>query len=286
MATLDFYNQNAHRHYPLQLGSTQMFTGVRLPYSILLDAGFILGFDMGNTNNVKLVSINKSGSDLIFRFEAIGYSSSPFLFQVNKDSVNGKRTDITIANGGMGYLVTGLLGDFYTALGNTNTAQGIYYVEPALIQCLKDTYVQSFTIVSGQRSIYVPPDGCSSTDAGDEYYITGSGIVGDVKFKEGYNAQIRILDSTTIEIGARVGYGSGKPCVELEADDGVLVEDVQFDGPECAQLLYSINGIKPVNGNVDIVSRMSGPVITTEVENNKVILDFTKVTDMSLCDLE
>lgn len=299
MAERDFYNINDFIAYPLVEGDDVSFVSSgALPRRGLVDAGFMLGLDsefLTDQHDVNLVSVEVTVSEIKFEFrsDAPGLSGYHWLFRFPIGTVAGcvDYVDVTAISDespsrsrGYGYLNVGDLTEV-VALG-----VGVYQllvpprVEPALLQSLIGSFVNDINLADDFR---LCPTACcesssssSSSSSGgvSDAFLDAVMMVGAIKFKEGYNAQIQVdTVANAIVIGAGVGLGAGQPCHDLTIDEHGILEDACGT---CDSFIRSINGILTVTGGISLAG---GPGVTVVAGTHKltVRMDVTQLCLLS-----
>jgi hypothetical protein len=159
-------------------------------------------------------------------------------------------------------------------------------VEPSLIQNLSGSYVRSIGVANAERTRSAAPTDCREycwPFPIHEHYVRCSCIVGDIRFKEGYNTCISQSTLTnTITINACVGGGEGEPCAEVNItdDEAPPTGKTTLDGAlRCDEAIHSINGI--TRRFFDILGG-PGVLVTSIPEENTIIVDVNLQT-LAVC---
>lgn len=298
MAEIGWLNVNDQISFPLVEGDSRLLLpgSAQLPKEGLSDAGFMLGQDSDfvvGTDTVTLFSVRVTIADIRFDFRSsaagmAGYRWR-FVFDLNAPfGCTASTVAIPIGGGpaapdrGWGFLVCGHLESI------RNLGIGLYAlrtpprVEPALIQSLVNTFVRSLNIGNTARNC---PDACcgSSSIPSVEAHLYQAGIVGDVRFKEGKNAQISVSESDNrIEIRASRGAGDGEPCDDLlvvgPGPAGLIKDDGSICG-NCGEYVRSFNGVATPDGRLQLAGA-AGTNIVSDPANHKLIV---KVAANRLC---
>ena len=298
MAELEFFSGNRYIAYPFQYRDVvSLSPSGSLSTEWIVDAGFTLGIDSNfviGTDSVFLYSILISDTDVSFEFLSLasgtfGYHwlftmplATPFGTSVYAEATNIATGDPAYGVG-TGFIVTGKLGK----IGTTTLGPGLYtllapywLLEPALLQYLGTTFVQGITVANTGR--FCPP-GCtagSSSSSGEsgtaDAYVYTSPLIGDVKFKEGNNAQIQVLQSNnTIQIGAVLGGGLGPACDDVIVNaDGEGGFQRGNDCVNCDNLIKMLGGFLSVNG---IMNLQGGPgvAVVNYPDNHRIVVTFS-----------
>lgn len=150
-----------------------------------------------------------------------------------------------------GFLITGrfeALADMLADGDELVFAIGLWAIEPARVQNLNKSFVQSLNIANRDRSRHTPPEGCDSASSAYPVvtYLGRRCLQGDISFKEGYNCLIR-QDNTnnTLTFNGQVGAGAGEPCEEVPLYPGESPPaDSRYlgGGPACDEIIRTING--------------------------------------------
>lgn len=288
MAERDFYNINDFIAYPLVYGDDFSFVSSgQLPRQGLVDAGFMFGLKSGflaDQHDVNLFSVEVTVSDvkLDFRSNAPGLAGYRWLFvfplgigqgcvdYVDAATIAG---DVPDRQRGYAYLNVGDISDI-VALG-----VGLYLlndpprVEPALLQSLISSFVSDINLADDFR--LCPVQCCNSSSSSSssssggvsDAFLVATMLVGSVKFKEGYNAQISVDPvANAIVIGAGVGAGAGQPCHDLTIDEHGLLMDACGT---CDGFVRSINGITSKTGGLSLAG---GPGVTVIIGAHKLTI--------------
>lgn len=159
-------------------------------------------------------------------------------------------------------------------------------VEPSLIQNLASSYVRTINVANAERTRSE-----SATECKDycwpfpllSHYVNCDCVIGNIRFKEGYNACITQDDiNNTITIGACLGGGQGEPCTEVKifADEAAAEGRTTLDGSlKCDEVVRTINGI-----GQRFFEILGGPgvLVTSVPEEHKIIVDVNLQT-LALC---
>jgi hypothetical protein len=149
-----------------------------------------------------------------------------------------------------GFLVTGRYADLLDMILDGHTMYflpGLWQVEPARVQNLANTYVQSFNIATGNRQQATPTDDCNPPIIDLAFmHTTARCLQGQIEFTEGFNCTIEQDDqNNSLTIGAAVGAGAGRQCEDFPLYPGEpkpTGSPFYTGGPSCRQILKSING--------------------------------------------
>jgi len=296
MPELAFLNQNERIAYPLIQGDSQaLLPSGDLPKECLVDAGFMLGLDSQFDpllHNVTLRSIEVTATEVMLRFvsDATGLTGYSWIFSFSPAAPFGCSvySDMTPDVGGpaspdkgWGYATVGHL-DRIAARGI-----GLYTlitpprVEPALLQSLVKTFARSVAVGNTKR---LCPDECcgsSSSLPSADGYIFASGLIGDLRFREGFNMRLSVnLPRNLIEFRAVAGGGSGKTCEDVIVDgpgpEGFKKDDGSLCGT-CAKFVRSVNGLSSPSGHLQLIGAAATTVIpdknnhlvTVKMESNR-----------------
>jgi len=271
MAYADLYNCNENRKYPFApTVDNKLIFGVdyNLNDEVILDAGFTIGANTEfapDTHNVALTQIDWTPTKLTFTFSVLP-GTAEFVFTRKKTDVKGA-TEYVEADGdpanGIGYLVTG---DLYGIILELDTLYGTTGSIPAnLVVNVPKVELSTIINVGGQRveSVNVANleryqvDACCDTASNYDDFVgheVASGLVGDVKFHAGYNADIAVDPSSNVmTLNADQGAGDGEPCEEvLRWPDETAPEgsSILSGGPSCGDLIFRVNGVIPTDNGV------------------------------------
>ncbi len=284
MAERDFYTVSQQISYPLLSDDSKALTpsGV-LPDAALLDAGFLLGLDSGfvpGQHEVYLYSVEVSGTTITFDFrsDAPGLLLYRWLFQAETGGVSGCPiyTDaVLIAGGpdspdrGTGFLAVGDLTELAALGDGLWLTGGTPRVEPALLQSMIDSFARSVNLANDARRC--PPQcGSSASSESAETFLQAGDLVGDLKFREGYNSRI-VLNRTdnSIQLGANRGSGAGETCEDVIIDEGGFQPGAPCS--ECDGYINSINGKTAQSGQLRLVAG-PGMVVVPDPDNHKIVI--------------
>jgi hypothetical protein len=223
---------------------------------------------------------------LYFRSDSPGLAGYQFRFDFAADAPFGSviRTTASLINPpytedgtlGEGAVVLGDLADL-RALGGWRTVSGILRVEPALIQSMYGLFAGSISLANQRRPC---PPRCGETPVApaDSRCAYVQGLIGALKFREGYNMKIGVLeDSRTIQLNAGIGFGAGQPCSDRIIDTPGSSSssggpDCSFEEGRCTEcdgMIVSVNGIASQDGSFMILGGQGVKVID-DVDNHKI----------------
>lgn len=293
MAERDFYNVNDFTSYPL-VHSDDFSIGVsaELPRRGLVDAGFTLGLDSefdAQQHNVKLYAVFVSPYKLLFDFrsDAPGLIGYRWLFNVPVGTAFGvsffvEITDVLTGDPapdrGVGFLAVGDLEELLALSAGWHNLVDPPRVEPALLHSMVNTYARSVNLANDRRKCAAECESSSSSSSSesasaDDAFVAALGMVGDIQFREGFNASVTMFpDVNTIEIGAAPGIGDGEPCYNLLVDEKGLRQDID-ECVKCGDLIRSINGISSPTGRLTL-SGGAGATVLPDPANHKIVVKF------------
>jgi hypothetical protein len=325
MGKIGFYNDNANRAYPFVKGTVNMRppgappTIVDTPHSLVVDAGFIMGLDSGfdaGLHDVYLHELRREGSTFFFEFrsDAPGLFNKPLIFTrdvgdpeymldfVDNDDEPMSSCSFSPDGSGArdceptalwsGFLVTGDIAELEALLPAPDTisraadTDGI--IEPALIQNLADSYVDSLNIANNDRTRVDASEGCNAVTWPHPINIIFCRdlcVRGETRLKPGFNAVIEHNEfDNALEIGATSGAGEGPVCDEVPLFTGesppVGATNTLFEGgEECNEVVRSING---VGGKFLDLLATTGVSIVPDPENHKIVVDID-MAGLALC---
>jgi len=285
-----------------------------LPHSVIVDFGAIMEIDANYTEEaghyVYLHSISRTGSSFSFQFRtnAPDASNHQIVFLRNSDDefVIEWEDASTITPEELpalacpieakwkGFLVTGDLSPLTSLIADGETLhyfEGLWQVEPARVQSLMDSYLRAVTLANLPRVTATLPGFCSASSdssessAGEDVAVlNASCLVGDIKWKEGYNCVIRQdVTNNAIVIGAGVGVGDGEPCEEVplnEAEAPPTGSRYLSGGPGCGDIIKAINGVPGPN-----VSIIAGPGfrVFADPDNAATLVINRGLDDFAIC---
>jgi hypothetical protein len=294
MPELDFLDLNDFIAYPLVTDDPRTFVGSgSLPRRGISDAGFLLGLDSGfdvAADDVHLYSVEVTATEVIFDFrcsalEMLGYRWL-FAFQSTAElGCTAYTMPETIAGAipdperGTGYLTIGNLEELLALGVGVYILAGTLRVEPARLQSLIDTYARS--VIPANTARLCPPQCCASSSSGssdsssssssglvDTAYVYGGALLGDVKFKEGFNSRITVKPANNlIEFDAQVGAGAGPACEDVIIDEnGFHQGETCLD---CDAFVRSLNGQVSEDGRLKLTG-LRGVKVVPDPVNHKL----------------
>jgi hypothetical protein len=305
-----FYNDNEYRAYPFifkPLGPDE----TTIPNSAIVDCGVIMGLDSefdGEQHSVWLKAVRRVNNVFEFEFDtdAPGTASKPLIFRRDVNAEEWLTEDAeadpyvkdvnscAVEPVWSGFLVTGPLTELRAALptnGSLSLGQN-YILEPARIQSLVKTYLRAISL--GNLSRPIAQSLCDQPATGSRYVVINKRCVtGDIRFKEGYNAQIRQRQLAR-EIAIAAGRNLG---MQFDADICETHGEIPFypnepkpvlfpatattpevrskflsGGPACDELVNAINGVP--GPDVNIIGG-TGVEITADPETNTIFIDLS-----------
>jgi hypothetical protein len=281
------------------------------PLDTLIDFGCLVGLDAefdSSAHVVYLHEIRRTGTTFTFDFrsDAPGLLGHALVFSraltdseyatdyVEAVPLDASGEPIPGPSGSQdvlweGFLVTGAL-DSLAALmpvdGPLEATTGPQ-VEPALVQNLGRGYVRTINLANQDRTHVSPPPGCQSTDGPDAYgYIVNArGLVGDVRFVEGYNVAIRQnARNNSLTFVSIQGAGDGVPCAEVPLYPGETSPDggtLLSGGPSCDEVINSINGL--TSSIIQLVADLGTTIVPAPPDQpNTLIVNFDR-NNMTVC---
>ena len=298
MAELEFFSNNRYIAYPFQYRDVvPLSPSGSLSTEWIVDAGFTLGLDsafVAGDDSVYLHSFLIGATKVSFDFRstasgAAGYRwlftlllSAPFGTSVYAEATNIATGDPSYGIG-TGFIVVGKLGK----IGTTVLGPGFYtllapywLLEPALLQYLGTTFVRGLTIANAARLCPAECTAGSSSSSSEpgaaDAYVYTSPLVGDIKFKEGNNAQIQVLKSNnTIQISAALGGGLGPSCEDVIVNgDGEGGFQRGNDCTNCDNFIKMLGGFLSVNG---IMNLQGGPgvAVINYPDEHRIVVTFS-----------
>jgi hypothetical protein len=299
-----FYNDNEYRAYPFVFKPNV----TTLPNSSIVDCGIIMGLDSefdGQQHSVWLKTVRRVDNVFEFEFDtdAPGAANNPLIFRRDVNAEEWLTEDAesapyvkdinscAVEPVWSGFLVTGPLTELQAALpaNGSLTLEQNYILEPARIQSLVKTYLR--TISLGNLSRPMAQSACDPPDTSSRYVVINKRCVtGDIRFKEGYNAQIRQRQLSR-EIAISAGRNLGMP---FDADICKTYGEIPFyaneqppagskflsGGPACDELVNAINGVS--GPDVNIVGG-TGVEITADPETNTIFIDLSATSIAGNC---
>lgn len=310
-----FYADNEGRAYPLV-----PFSNVPLkqpapaipPLDTLIDFGCMVGLDAefdSSVNIVYLYQITRTGNvfEFDFRSDAPGLVGYALVFSRNltdaeytTDYVTATPTadsEVALDDSDSsqsplweGFLVTGPMDSLAALmpLDEVVVAAASPQIEPALVQNLGQSYLRTINLANQDRTRVTPPDNCPGF--GDPvpdpvYIINAVGLIGDVRFVEGYNVSIKQnTRNNSLSFAAGQSAGDSTPfCSEVplyvdepSPDDGSLLTG----GPACDEVVNSINGLTA--SVINLVADLGTTIIPSPDDPNALIVNFDQ-NNMTVC---
>jgi hypothetical protein len=286
-----FYNDNEYRAYPFIFVPNVDL----IPNSAIVDCGIIMGLDSefeAGTHSVWLKTVRRLNNIFEFEFDtdAPGAANKPLIFRREATAAEWLTEEAeaepylkdvnscAVEPVWSGFLVTGPLKDLDTALP-TNGAIELntqYTIEPARIQSLVRTYLRAISL--GNLSRPTAQSDCDTpADSARHIVINKRCITGDIRFKEGYNAQIRqrrqaneIAISAGRNLGAQYDAAICETYGEVPFYPGEQPPDGSkffSGGPACDELVSTINGV--LGPDISIVGG-TGVEVTPDPDNNAI----------------
>jgi hypothetical protein len=264
-----WYNENANRSYPFI--DDIAVEGGFLANNIFLDAGIVFGPESefvpgGNTTRlgriyldvysgggakIKMYFYSDETAETILYGEKEGQWDAGEIVElvgVTVDEITGEPSD-TLPQKGLGFVVLGSSDDLRQAALGDEWEDVDAEIEPALVQSLYDSYVQSVDLYAtgGLNWFHVAT-------------AVATGIVGDIALADGFNMRIYIDEpANTVTITAALGAGEGPP-QEWSFPAGTLsARDAVYSfGPA----LPNESGVIQINGSGGIQVSTLGSVVT------------------------
>jgi hypothetical protein len=312
MARPGFCNDNEGRAYPLIPFSNALSdkpAEFRLPLDTLLDFGCLVGLDseFDDTKDViYLHQVTRAGNTFTFDFRSSAPGLVGYALKFSRDLTDAEFATNYVAAVALGsspppqpplwegFLVTGPMDNLAALMPADGTLAATTgpQIEPARIQNLSRSYVRTINLANQDRTHVTPPDDCpgGSLPASPlEYIINARNLVGDLRFKEGFNVSIRQNTRTnSITFMAVLAGGAGVVCGEdAPLGELPLTPDEQpppgssllSGGPACDEVIYGINGL---TASVILLVADVGTTITSSDDNTSLIVDFDR-HDMTVC---
>ena len=329
MALPAWYNDNQFRDYPFitrtepvtdteGFSSSSSSDGVltHLPSSAILDFGAIMELDANYIDDaghyVYLHFISRSGSTFTFSFRTNAPAGANYQLLFTRELTDAEfkiewedASSIAPEPAGtgtcslqprwQGFLATGDLSDLADLVGSGEKIifnQGLWKIEPARIQSLANSYLQSISLANTQRIVATLPEGCSASSSSsessnslvDDAILNASCLTGQIKFKEGYNCSIRQDNNdNAIIISAGVGSGAGEPCEEVPRYPGeALADNSKFysGGPACDEVVKSINGV--TGASITIIAGSGIDIDIDETQEHTLVIN-RSLTNFAVC---
>jgi hypothetical protein len=302
-----FYDDNEGRYYPLV-----PFSNVPLgtappaipPLDALIDFGCLVGLDAefdSSKNIVYLYQITRTGNTFMFDFrsDAPGLVGHALMFSRTVTDAE-YTTDYAEAapidpDEGLqaplweGFLVTGPLGDLAALMPTDGTVvtPTSPQIEPALVQNLGHSYLRTINLANQDRTKVAPAPDCPGYDdspvTAAPYIVNATGLVGNIRFEEGYNISIRqSARNNSLTFSASQGAGLGSPCEEVPLYQGESSPDggsLLTGGPTCDELVSSINGLTA--SIIRLVPDLGVSIVPADIPNT-LIVNFD-LNDMTVC---
>lgn len=275
---MSWYGDNSNRAFPFL-----DVQGRPIPDSLVVDFGCEVGTGaeyLAGLHSVWLASIRRMGGVYIFSFlcDAPGIDDAVLQFDVPESGGENYSTRSSAGGGSAssdgpgcgrsrwsGFLVTGDLSELGLGDGQaTDFGDSALVVEPAVIDDVDESGVQSVSLFNSLRTKIPTTVSCSSEQPADSGLYAGAEcLMDDLEFRPGYNCSILQSDSdNSLTFGAGVGAGQGEPCGEVPiTEEEALAGDASplSGGSWCSGVLRSINGvggkILPIEGGDGVTVR-------------------------------
>jgi hypothetical protein len=284
MPALNWLNENSNRAFPFLKYTAGVATPPagtitvrQMPNAWIIDAGFVMGLKSGfiaGEHKVWLNRVSRMADRVDFEFccDAPNLHGLPLVFSRYWSADVAYETEDLDSDGDhssqseagcepplwSGYLTTGDLTnlDQYAAEIRGSGDDGT--LEPALIQNLADTYVNSFNLANADRTRATAPLGCPPLtwpfDPG-VIFVTAECLQGDVYWKPGYNCAIhQSPQANSLTISAIVNSGAGQPCNEEPCFPG--------DAPPIGHSNEFYSGSLACNQTLRAVNGLGGPMLS------------------------
>jgi len=287
---------------------------LHLPHAIITDFGAIMEIDAEyaeDDHTVYLYAVSRSSDTFTFNFRTTApYASNHqlvFTRELLDDehaiewedaaSITAEPLDewaCSLQPRWRGFLVTGSMTDLADLLSSGEQIifnNGLWVVEPARIQSLAASYLRSISLAnaprlraSGEMCSSSSSDSNSSDTAATDVQVIATCITGNVKWKEGYNCNIRQDNNkNAIIVSAGVGLGEGEPCEEVPRYTGEeKPADSRFysGGPACNEVVKSING---VSGTHLTITAGTGIIIEEDVSHANTLIINKALSNFIIC---
>lgn len=264
MADTDFYNRNLFRAYPLMDGPPYVLDQARFSNMALVDFCVVFlsgaGFDPDDDDHVIYpVSATQSAITLSISASGAAVDGLTIVLASPASYEDLSVQSFILSSGGVtyayGFFVLGRPQELPAAATAISPIAATAFVERRCIQVQRGHYVNKFVLANQPR--VCATDRCldersSSSAAPRRYQIApaSESLVGDVEFREGYNARIVVQVTTnTIRFNAQRGAGLGEACDEVPCtwDEIALLEagETLDSALRCNEVLSHINGVEP-----------------------------------------
>lgn len=312
MARFDWYNCNEFRAYPLQ-EQTQLLmlldaTPTVLPNSFLVDFGCVVGpaavyNEAEDFVYLYKISRNSGTLTIVFRSTASELVEEELIFTRPEDaedycfseSVWSAQSDPPLFECAdpflwEGFLVTGRLAPLLDILADGEeliAPDNGLVVELTRVQNLLDRCVNTINLANAPRTHATLPGGCEGSLPQEDtvdFIISAMCLVGDLRFKEGYNVSIaQSEESNSLTFSARVGAGAGRSCNEFpwyEGESSISGSTFYSGGPACGDLITQINGIP--GPSVPLLPKTGLSITIADGNPSKLIVTFT-MDGLAIC---
>jgi hypothetical protein len=274
------------------------------PLDTLIDFGCLVGLDAefdSSSHVVYLHRITRAGSTFTFDFrsDAPGLLDYALVFSRHLTDVE-YATDYAGATpvGGSqgpqdglweGFLVTGPMASLAAMLPTDGVLAATTgpQIEPALVQNLGRSYVRSINLANQDRTHATPPADCpGGGDSGADYpyVIAATGMVGDIRFVEGYNISIRQnARNSSLTFMSVQGAGDGVPCEEVPVYPGEKPpagSELLSGGPACDEVINSINGLTA--SLIQLIPGLGVSIVVPPGQHNTLNVNLDR-HDMTIC---
>lgn len=301
MAKSGFYNDNEYRAYPFVANADVAVGDLKAAvYRAVVDAGFVLGVEGGKESaqstlvgfRVWLSRVSRAADVFTFVFKTTSVTAQLVFatttqttewHTLHAESASGVTDDQPCATAPLwsGYLVIGTISDLAAVIPAGTVLDfeyGAYEIEPARIQNIAGTYLNSISVGNFDR-VRIPPCDSDSSPASLRAVKTAAECLrGPIKFKEGYNCQITQTNrENSLTFSAGLDFGAIKDAeyclnggeIPLYVDEAKPAGSVFYSGgPACKDLIFTING---VGGSS--VSLTAGNGITINTADGKIAIE-------------
>ncbi len=299
--TPHWYNLNAKRAYPFVTNASS------LPDTVVVDVGLVAGGDSGfdpGEHRVVLAQVAETGADLEFTFtsDAPGLVGEPLVFRCPADSTGFVRMTAEAPEGlsesaddcnepsWWGFLaVQDLASVLALTLGGSYVPDEELRVEPATVQNLNLAYVSRLSVANADRTRATPPEGCPEFEwpvEPQDYWFRAVCLTGRVQFEGGQRMRVEQLDaSNRLRFYPGAKPADPSPCAQVPVYTGETPPpwSPYLDGATgCHQAVRSLGG---ADGPHLAIESSTGASVTTEPENNKIIIDIN-FTGLVVCPSE
>ena len=245
---IDYQNQNRFQSSPLVGPVTYLTT----PYNDwFIDCGVILRHAVGwrYADSCVLEKVESNSGYCTVTIKATGsIQAVSFSFTVNQSDPPGTSYWATGPNSlGRAFITIGRIHANFFAGTGTNLTTNIE-IRKEKVHTFFKREIRQIHVANQYSTLYQDNDCFSPTVPLDDFEITATSLNGDIKFSAGRHADVLIIPSVnTISVSVTnvAGIAGDVPC---QSPRTLPPGYSTSNEPKCGDLLYTINGVGPVEG--------------------------------------